>query len=268
MLSISSIPALVSTSIELSGLISATIIGLVIGLRHSTDGDHIVAVSTMARDYKSIFKGLWVGVSWGLGHSTPLITLGVLILLFKETVMNFYESVAVFFEFGVAVMLVLLGLQVFWKIQKGEFHVHDHAHNDEEHKHLHGTHGHQENMENPHEESQHGPFPELIPFFRLKSYVIGVVHGLAGSAAVMLAILPTTPDFSSGILFLVFFSLGTMISMAVFTVIISAPFAITSKSDRLSNTVISVAGALSILLGLALGSDIVAGTNFTGILWY
>ena len=93
---------------ELSSVASAVFIGLVIGLRHSTDGDHVVAVSTMARDYRSVFKGLWVGVSWGLGHSTPLLLLGILILAVKESLMDFYESTAVFFEFGVALMLVFL----------------------------------------------------------------------------------------------------------------------------------------------------------------
>mgnify|MGYP006159529651 CR=1 FL=1 len=259
---------MIADSIAFPGITSAILIGLIIGLRHSTDGDHIVAVSTMARDYKSIFKGLWIGVSWGLGHSTPLIVLGILILLFKKTVMDVYQSVAGFFEFGVAIMLVLLGLQVFWKIKHGEFHVHGHQHDNEDHKHLHGTHGHNNPAQDPHEETKHGLFPELIPFFRLKSYMIGLLHGLAGSSAVMLAILPTTPDFKSGVLFLIFFSIGTMISMAIFTVIISTPFAITSKSDRLSNIIISTAGLLSILLGLALGSDILFGTNMTGILWY
>ena len=65
--------------IAISGITSALFLGLIIGLRHSTDGDHVVAVSTMARDYKSVFRGLWVGVSWGLGHSTPLLLLGILI---------------------------------------------------------------------------------------------------------------------------------------------------------------------------------------------
>ena len=68
-------------TIYFSGIVSALFIGVVIGFRHSTDGDHVVAVSTMARDYQSLFKGLWVGVSWGLGHSTPLLILGILIIL-------------------------------------------------------------------------------------------------------------------------------------------------------------------------------------------
>ena len=195
---------LITESVPIAGFGSALVLGLIIGLRHSTDGDHIVAVSTMARDYQSLFKGLWVGVSWGLGHSTPLLILGIIILLLKEAALDLYESVATYFEFGVALMLIFLGLQVFWKISKGEFHVHDHynEHDQEEHKHIHGSHAHEEDEEDAHESNTHGPFPIFIPFFRLKSYIIGFIHGLAGSAAVMLAILPTTPNFMTGIVFL------------------------------------------------------------------
>ena len=115
---------------------------------------------------------------------------------------------------------------------------------------------------------KHGPFPELIPFFRLKSYAIGVVHGLAGSAAILVAILASTPDFISGVMFLIFFSIGTMISMALMTVVLSVPFAMSSRSNNVGNVVLAVAGALSIILGFALGSDITLGTDFTGVLWY
>ena len=254
--------------IAISGITSALFLGLIIGLRHSTDGDHVVAVSTMARDYKSLFKGLWVGVSWGLGHSTPLLFLGILILLVKQAIMDFYDSVATFFEFGVALMLIFLGVQVFWKMYMGHFHTHDHEHDGEEHKHLHGSHWPEDNLDRPHELRTHGPFPELIPFFRLKSYAIGVVHGLAGSAVVLLAVLAATPDILSGILFLICFSLGTMISMALMTIILSIPFVVTQNSNTFPNTVISLAGVLSIALGLALGSDIALGTNMTSILWY
>jgi ABC-type nickel/cobalt efflux system permease component RcnA len=261
-------PMLADGAIQFSSIVSATIVGLIIGLRHSTDGDHIVAVATMARDNRNVFKGLWIGVSWGLGHSTPLLILGVFILIFKEAVLDIYESVSSFFEFGVAIMLIFLGIQVFWKMKRGDFHVHAHEHDKGPHNHLHGTHSHEEVPESPHKGESHGLFPQLIPFFRLKSYLIGIVHGLAGSAAVMLAILPTTNDFVSGILFLMFFSIGTMISMALFTILIAIPFAMPSRSGNTGNILISIAGILSILLGLALGSDLVLGTDFTGILWY
>ena len=122
--------------IQISGIISALFLGIILGFYHSTDGDHVVAVSTMAKDYKNIFKSLWIGFSWGLGHSTPLIILGTLILILKEGLMNIYETVSIYFEFGVAIMLILLGAQVFWKLFNGSVHTHSHNH-DGTHTHLH-----------------------------------------------------------------------------------------------------------------------------------
>ncbi|MBH59918.1 MAG: hypothetical protein CL907_01905 [Dehalococcoidia bacterium] len=251
--------------IQLSGVISALFLGIILGFSHSTDGDHVVAVSTMARDYKNVFKSLWIGFSWGLGHSTPLIILGTLILVLKETLMNIYESVSIYFEFGVAIMLIMLGLQVFWKIFNGSMHIHSHDHG-EKHTHLHGSHSHEENNEDDHHDKNH-PFLTLFPFFRPKSFIIGLIHGMAGSAAVMLAILPTSPSILTGFIFLLLFSIGTMLSMSIMTLALALPFRFTN-SNRFSNYVIGIFGSLSILLGLALGSDIALGTNFTGILWY
>jgi len=256
-------------AIHFSGIISALIVGLIIGLRHSTDGDHVVAVATMARDYRTVFKGLWVGLSWGLGHSTPLLILGILVLLFKQSVIDYYEPVSGFFEFGVGLMLVFLGVQVFWKLKNNQFHIHSHDHDGESHQHVHGSHIHEKiELNNPHQERKHGLFPELFPFFRMKSYAIGVVHGLAGSAAILIAILPTTPSFFSGVIFLFSFSLGTIISMAVMTIFLSFPFVLSRKSNDISNYIMTMAGLLSVLLGFALMSDLGLGTNFSGFLWY
>ena len=251
--------------IQISGIISALFLGIILGFYHSTDGDHVVAVSTMAKDYKNIFKSLWIGFSWGLGHSTPLIILGTLILILKEGLMNIYETVSIYFEFGVAIMLILLGAQVFWKLFNGSVHTHSHNH-DGTHTHLHGSHSHSDNSESDHHDENH-PFLSLFPFFRPKSFIIGLIHGMAGSAAVMLAILPTTPSVFTGILFLILFSVGTMLSMSIMTIILALPFRYNS-SERFSNYIISSFGLLSIALGLALGSDIALGTSFTDILWY
>ena len=90
---------------------------------------------------------------------------------------------------------------------------------------------------------------------------------MAGSAAVMLAILPTTPSIFTGFIFLLLFSVGTMLSMSIMTIVLALPFRF-SNSDNLSNYIIGIFGFLSILLGMALGSDIAFNTNFTGFLWY
>ncbi len=91
-------------------------------------------------EYKNAFKGIWVGVSWGLGHTLPLLILGTVILVFKDLVMDSYEEIAPVFEFGVGVMLVFLGAQVFWNLYKKNLHVHHHEHDGDQHLHIHGAH--------------------------------------------------------------------------------------------------------------------------------
>ena len=70
------------------------VLGLLLGLKHATDADHVVAVTTIVNEYKNAFKGIWVGVSWGLGHTLPLLILGSVILFFKDLVMDSYEEIA------------------------------------------------------------------------------------------------------------------------------------------------------------------------------
>ena len=175
-----------------SGALAAIILGFLLGLKHATDADHVVAVSTIVNQYRNAFRGIWVGASWGLGHTVPLILIGLIILALKGAVLDFYEEVAPVFEFGVGVMLVFLGLQVYWNLRKGRLHVHQHASEGNAHLHIHGTH---EAEDEPAVEKRHGILSPGKPFFRMKSFIIGMVHGLAGSAAVMLALLPTIDSF-------------------------------------------------------------------------
>ena len=241
-----------------SGAAFALGLGFLLGLRHATDADHVVAVSTIVSEYRNAFRGLWVGGSWGLGHTTPLLILGTIILLLKETVLDRYEVVAPYFEFGVAIMLVYLGVQVFWTLRKKSIHVHAHSDpGDSGHVHVHASH---EPETQDDTESDHGFFRPGKPIFRTKSFVIGVIHGLAGSAAVMLLLLPQVSSFLVGILFILMFGLGTVISLAIITVVLGIPFAVTGRFERLNAIVARVAGSASVLFGFALMSDIALGT--------
>ncbi len=240
-----------------SGALAAIILGFLLGLKHATDADHVVAVSTIVNQYRNAFRGIWVGASWGLGHTAPLIVVGLIILAFKGTVLDFYEEVAPVFEFGVGVMLVFLGIQVYWNLRKGRLHVHQHASEGNAHLHIHGTH---EAEDEPAVEKRHGILSPGKPFFRMKSFIIGMVHGLAGSAAVMLALLPTIDSFLAGISYLVLFGVGTVLSMAIITIVLSVPFAITGAYQKLNIIVSGVAGAISIIFGIALMSDIALDT--------
>ena len=239
------------------GLAAAVILGFLLGLKHATDADHVVAVATIVNDSKNIQRGLWIGASWGIGHTTPLLIIGVLILLFKEILLDQYDRISHIFEFGVGIMLVFLGIQVYWNLRKSRLHAHEHEHDNGLHVHIHGTHS---PTEDPHQKVDHGFLRFGQPVFRLKSFMIGMVHGLAGSAAVMLALLPTISSFWIGVLYLVLFGIGTVLSMSLITLLLGIPFALTGSNKKLYAGVTGVAGGLSIIFGLALMSDIAYGT--------
>jgi ABC-type nickel/cobalt efflux system permease component RcnA len=242
----------------MEGALAALILGLLLGLKHATDADHVVAVSTIVSEYRNAWRGIWIGASWGLGHTTPLLVLGIVILLLKERVAEAYEDVAPFLEFGVGIMLVLLGLQVFWNFRRRGIHVHEHEHEEDPHRHLH-TH---EMPSAP--ESHHSFFQPGKPFFRLKSYVVGVVHGLAGSAAVMLVVLTTdvVSSFVVGLFYLILFGVGTVLSMGLLTLLMGIPFAISGQFERVNRVIAGVAGVSSISFGLFLMYELAVVDGF------
>ena len=240
------------------GAWAAIILGFLLGLKHATDADHVVAVSTIVSESKSPWRGLWIGGSWGLGHTTPLMVLGIVILVFKDMVLEQYEAMAPVFEFGVGIMLVLLGVQVFWNLRHRRLHTHEHEHDNGPHVHIHATH---DPSASPNVETIHSFWRVGKPVFRFKSYAVGVVHGLAGSAAVMLLLMPSMSSLLVGVGYLLLFGLGTMLSMAAITVVLSIPFAITTRSWWIERTVSSMAGVASVIFGAALMSDIALGTT-------
>ena len=254
--------------IPIYDVISILILGITIGLIHSTDGDHILALSTLSRDYRKSLKNFWIGISWGLGHSTPLMILGIVILLAKQSILDLYLKISIYMEILVGIMLIFLGIQVFWKIYSGNFHIHTHEHGKKQHAHFHGSHKHKSSLNNDHYANKHWGFPELIPFFQPKSYLIGIVHGLAGSAAIILIILPDTENTILGLFFLFSFSFGTILSMSIIAFTLSFPFSFIKNSNRVKDIFISITGLLSIILGLGLLSDIILKTNLTKFLWY
>ena len=163
--------------------------------------------------------------------------------------MDFYEDIAHYFELGVAVMLILLGLQVYWNLRRSTLHVHDHAHDGSSHLHIHGTH---ESADPEDIEENHSIFSFGKPTFRIKSFVIGMIHGLAGSAAVMLALLLTIDSTIVGLTYLILFGVGTILSMSIITIALSVPFALSTNHQRLNTGVSLIAGSGSVLFGLYL----------------
>ena len=248
-----------------SGAFVALTLGFLLGLRHATDADHVVAVSTIVSEYRNAWRGIWIGASWALGHTTPLLIVGVAVLLLKEVftesqLKEFDEGVGTWLEVAVGVMLMVLGAQVLWKLRRGRVHSHQHVEDVNAHIHIHA---HALATETQIEtQVHHGFFQPGKPFFRLKSYVVGVVHGLAGSAFVMLALLPTIDSFWVGLGYLSLFGIGTIISMGVITLVLGIPFAASAQFERMNQIVATVAGGVSLILGAALIIDNFFGTTF------
>lgn len=209
-------------------LLSILGLGLLLGLKHALDADHVVAVSTITSQTKSLKKAARIGAFWGLGHTTTLLVTGIIVLALGLTIP---ERLGLGLEFVVGLMLVVLGARVLMRIRKDRLHIHKHNHDETTHAHLHA------HADNPTHEHAH------------MSFAVGMVHGLAGSAALMLLVLATVRSLPLGILYILIFGLGTMIGMAVVTMLISLPFLAAGRIQRVHSGLTLAAGLASIALG-------------------
>ena len=224
------------------GLFAALALGLILGFRHALDPDHVVAVSTIVGEYRNPFRSFCVGISWGLGHTPTLFIVGIVIIALKLAIP---ERLILIFEGAVALMLVGLGVQVIYSIRKKKVHQHNHGHEEDDHSHFHSP------AENPADSTEHHESKGIgRPFFRTKSYVIGTIHGLAGSAALTLIILASIESTLAGLGYILLFGLGSVLSMGVVTIFISFPFVFSAnRSANLNRNNKIVAGVFSILFG-------------------
>ncbi len=224
------------------GLFAALALGIILGLRHALDPDHVVAVSTIVSEYRNPLRSFWVGISWGLGHTTTLFIIGIVIIALRLTIP---ERMALFLEFAVGTMLVALGAQVIYNFQKKRVHQHAHGHEEDAHTHFHS------HAENPaHSPEHHGVRGIGKPFFRKKSFFIGTVHGLAGSAALTLLVLASIDSALAGMGYILLFGLGSVLSMGIVTIFISFPFVFSAGRLPSLNRYIQLSvGAFSILFG-------------------
>ena len=224
------------------GLLAALVLGILLGSKHSLDPDHVVAVSTIVSEYKNPLRSFWVGISWGLGHTTTLLIIGIAIIALRLTIP---ERMALLLEFGVGVMLVGLGIQVIYSFRKKKVHQHTHGHEEEAHQHFHSHSKSPEHVPEHHNTSGLGK-----PFLRRTSYLIGIVHGMAGSAALALLVLASIESPIAGLVYILLFGMGSVFSMGIMTMLIGLPFVISAERlPNLNRTIQFAVGSLSILFG-------------------
>ncbi|HTI62972.1 MAG TPA: hypothetical protein VL524_05640 [Gemmatimonadaceae bacterium] len=190
-------------------LVFAFVTSLLLGMRHATDPDHIVAVSTIVSREQSMSRARRIGVLWGAGHTLTILLVGGMIIAFKVA---FTPRIGLSLELVVALMLILLGtLNVL------------------------------------------GVSPSAAVISAVRPFLVGVVHGLAGSAAATLLILPLIDDARWAVLYLFVFGVGTIVGMAIMTLAIAAPAALASTRVRgLQRTIRFASGAVSLCFGVYL----------------
>ena len=213
-------------------------LGFLLGARHALDADHLVAVSTILCRYRDPRAPGLIGFCWGFGHTVVLLMVGCAVIVLKVTIP---EPLALALEFAVGVMLVVLGASLAYTIWRERWHLHAHQHAGEVHLHLH-SHG----FESDH---AHGHWIR----YSLQPVLIGMVHGLAGSAALMLMVLSTIRTLWEGMAYILMFGLGSMLGMMVLGVLISLPLMLSVSVGRRAHLAVQgLASIGSIGFGLAM----------------
>jgi ABC-type nickel/cobalt efflux system permease component RcnA len=247
------------------------VLGFLLGMRHATDADHVIAVSTIVSRQRSVGGAALIGSLWGIGHTVTIMVVGGVIILFDLVIP---PRLGLAMEFSVAVMLILLGIASLFGFttrvttaltasdhhdRSAHAHVHPHAHSDFIHTHPHG-----------HQAGSHGHEEAETPLSRLdralggiglyqaaRPLVVGLVHGLAGSAAVALLVLATIRDPLWAVAYLFLFGLGTVVGMMLITAVIALPFAYSAGRFAIVNRYLGLAaGLLSLGVGLFLAYQI------------
>jgi high-affinity nickel-transport protein len=196
--------------------LTAILLGALLGLRHATDADHVVAVTAIVARERSLARAAWIGALWGLGHTVTLLLVGGAIVTFRLVIP---PRVGLGLELGVAVMLILLGFA-----------------------------------------NLSGRSDEPSARTAARPLLVGLVHGLAGSAAVALLVLATIRGTFEALAYLFVFGLGTVAGMIAVTVLLAAPTLLAGAHlPRFQRGIRLAAGTLSIAFGLLLARELIVG---------
>ncbi len=237
-------------------------VGFLLGLRHATDPDHVIAVTTIVSRQRSIKHAGLIGLFWGIGHTITILFVGAAIILFNLVIP---PRVGLTMELGVGLMLIFLGVLNLTGITQWVTTrwMPEHRHGTIIHTHSQmcggapQVHVEDRSLELPprREDKSGNVFHNSLEVFGLyqilRPLVVGIVHGLAGSAAVALLVLTTIRNPRWGVVYLLVFGSGTIAGMMLITLIIGAPFAFGSSRFAPFHRGLAVAsGLVSVAFGL------------------
>ncbi len=231
---------------------SILVLGFLIGMQHALEADHVAAVASIATGERSIGRILRHGVTWGLGHTLTLLLIGGTVVFLGSTVP---DELARVLEFAVGVMLILLGGWVLQRLVRDRIHVHVHRHDGGViHFHAHSHAG----DSNPHDPRRHEH--SHAPGIPIRTLLVGMTHGMAGSAALLLLTAASIDSASLGLLYIALFGVGSIAGMAALTTAIAVPLTYTAGALTWAHRGLQ---AVIGLVTVAIGAGIVYQTAVT-----
>jgi len=229
------------------------LVGFVLGIRHAFDADHLAAVTTLILGRPTRRESIRIGMAWGFGHALMLLAAGAVVLVGGAGIDTSYATL---FESLAGVMLIVLGFDVVRRAAATGLHGHAHRHGkDVTHVHFHRHADEVAHAQDPHAHSH-------PPLTLWRAGCVGLVHGLAGSAALILLTAAATPTLGLALVYIVLFGLGTLAGMALVSVAFAIPFRLCASAypARLK-LVHGIAGLVSIALGAWLIIEPLLGTG-------
>jgi sulfite exporter TauE/SafE len=219
---------------------SILLFGFLLGLKHAVEADHLAAVSTIVSERKSLLSSSLVGGLWGVGHTISLLVAGIVVILFHFEIS---EKMSQALEFCVGLMLVALGINALRKLARGgRLHLHVHQHGGRAHIH---PHVHDGSPDETAAATHHGLRLGARPL------LVGMLHGFAGSAALMLMVLSTIPSPFVGFIYIVVFGVGSIGGMMLMSALVGLPVYLTAaRFNRANLAVRGMAGLFSLSFGL------------------
>lgn len=235
-------------------MISVLVLGLLLGLQHALEADHLAAVASLSARTTRLRDAASQGIFWGIGHTVTLLVIGIAALVLGASI---GERTALVLELLVGLMLVGLGIDVLQRLWRNRIHFHVHRHGEQTHLHAHSheqgtTHG---------DDAHDHRHPSKIP---LRPLLVGMTHGMAGSAALMVLVLGSVQSIWTGLLYILLFGIGSIVGMTVLAVAISLPLRWSAGNLQWTyRSLIALLGVITIGLGALLmhqtGTALLAG---------
>ena len=215
-------------------------LGFLLGMQHALEVDHVAAVSSIAARRSDVTDIVKHGLTWGIGHTLTLFAFAGAALALGQAIP---EQLARPIEAAVGFMLIGLGAHVLWRLWRDRVHFHKHSHGDGTvHTHAHSHAG---------ETVPHGRAPHTHGHgFRWRTLMVGLMHGMAGSAALLLLAVSQASSVAAGLGYVALFGVGSMIGMSALSMVIAVPLALSARWLTWANSGLQGAvGAIAIAIG-------------------